>query len=40
MNKLFYIMAANLIIWIGVYVIVFRIDRKVKKLEEKCQNGS
>jgi CcmD family protein len=40
MNKLIYIMAANLIIWIGVYVIVFRIDRKVKKLEEKCQNGS
>ena len=40
MNKLIYIMVANLIIWIGVYVIVFRIDRKVRKLEEKCRNGS
>jgi len=40
MNELIYIMFANLIIWIGIFAIILRIDGKVKKLEDKCRNGS
>jgi CcmD family protein len=38
MNNLIYIMAANLIIWIGIFTIVMRIDIRLKRMEKKCQS--
>ena len=28
-------MAVTLVIWIGIFVMIFRLDRKVRKLEGK-----
>ena len=36
MNNLIYILAANLIIWLGFFVYLLRTDSRLKKLEEKC----
>jgi CcmD family protein len=32
MNDLFAIMLVNLIIWVGVFAYVFRLDRKVRRM--------
>jgi len=40
MNNLIYIMAANLIIWLGVFTLIMRIDLKLKRLEDKCRKES
>lgn len=37
MNNLMYIMAANLIVWLGLFAIIMRVDRKLSKVEKKCQ---
>ncbi|HEQ99632.1 MAG TPA: CcmD family protein [candidate division Zixibacteria bacterium] len=34
MNNLIYIMAANLIVWVGIFVLIMRIDMRLKKLEK------
>jgi CcmD family protein len=34
MNNLIYIMAANLIVWVGIFVLIMRIDVRLKKLEK------
>jgi len=34
MNDLFAIMLVNLIIWVGVFAYVFRLDRKVRRMED------
>ena len=34
MNDLFAIMLVNLIIWVGVFAYVFRLDRKVGRMED------
>ncbi|MBD3216826.1 MAG: CcmD family protein [candidate division Zixibacteria bacterium] len=34
MNNLIYIMAANLIVWVGIFVVIMRIDMRLKKLEK------
>jgi CcmD family protein len=34
MNKLLYIMAANLIIWVGIFIMIMRIDLRLKKMEK------
>jgi CcmD family protein len=37
MNNLYYILAANLIIWLGLFVYLLRTDSRLKKLEDKCR---
>jgi CcmD family protein len=34
MNNLIYIMVANLIVWVGIFVLIMRIDVRLKKLEK------
>ncbi|MBN2009203.1 CcmD family protein [candidate division KSB1 bacterium] len=34
-NGLVYVMAANLIVWIGIAIYLFRLDRKIQKLENE-----
>ena len=34
MNDLFAIMLVNLIIWVGVFAYIFRLDRKVRRMED------
>jgi CcmD family protein len=34
-NGLVYVMAANLVIWLGIAMYLFRLDRKIKKLENE-----
>jgi len=38
-NGLIYIMAVNLIIWIGIVSYLFHLDKKVKKLEKEKNQG-
>ena len=38
-NGLIFVMAANLIIWIGIVIYLFNLDRKVKKLEDEKTIG-
>jgi len=33
-NGLIYVMAANLIIWIGIAWYLFRLDKKISNIEE------
>jgi len=35
MNSMTYILAANLIVWLGIFAIIMRIDIRLKKLEKK-----
>ena len=40
-NGLIYIMAVNLVIWMGIAFYLFNLDRKIKRLEkEKNKGGS
>jgi CcmD family protein len=34
-NQLFIVMAIVLVIWLGLYVYLFRLDGRIKKLEER-----
>lgn len=34
-NGLIYVMAVNLVIWIGIALYLFNLDRKIKKLERQ-----
>ena len=37
-NQLYIVMIIVLAIWLGLYVYLFRLDRRLKKLEEQSQN--
>lgn len=34
-NQLYVVLAIALVIWLGIFVYIFRIDRKLKKLEKQ-----
>ena len=34
MNDLLAIMLVNLVIWVGVFAYVYRLDRKVRRMED------
>ncbi len=34
-NGLIYVMAVNLVIWIGIASYLFNLDRKIKKIENE-----
>jgi len=40
MNNIYYILAANVIMWAGIFALLLRIDCKLKKLEDKCRKES
>lgn len=35
MDGNYIVMAVTLIVWIGLFIFIFGVDKKVKKLEEK-----
>ena len=38
-NGLIYIMAVNLVIWTGIALYLFSLDRKIKRLEKEKNKG-
>jgi len=34
-NQLYVVLAIALVIWLGIFVYIFRIDKKLKKLEKR-----
>lgn len=36
---LIYVLAVNLVIWIGIAFYLFKLDRKIKKLEKETNKG-
>ena len=34
-NGLVYVMAANLVVWLGIALYLFRLDQKIRKLENE-----
>jgi len=34
-NQLYVVLAIALVIWLGIFVYIFRIDKKLKKLEKQ-----
>ncbi len=38
-HGLIYIMVVNLIIWIGIVIYLFKLDRKLKRLEKREENN-
>lgn len=34
-NSIYIVLLISLIIWLGIFVFIFKLDRKVKKLEER-----
>jgi CcmD family protein len=36
-NQLYIVMIIVLAIWLGIYVYLFRLDSRIKKLEEKAK---
>ena len=36
-NSLFVVLTIALVVWLGVYLYLFRIDGKLKKLEKQTQ---
>lgn len=39
-HGLIYVMAVNIVIWIGIVFYLFTLDRKVKKLEQEINDQS
>ncbi|MBD3287763.1 CcmD family protein [candidate division KSB1 bacterium] len=39
-NGLIYVMAVNIVIWIGIAFYLFSLDRKIKKLEREMNDPS
>lgn len=38
-NQLFIVMTIVLLIWVGIVFYLFRLDRKVKQLEQSMKKG-
>ncbi|HLE32661.1 MAG TPA: CcmD family protein [Bacteroidota bacterium] len=38
-NQLFIVMTIILLIWVGIVFYLFRLDRKVKQLEQSMKKG-
>ena len=39
-NGLIYVIAVNIVIWLGIAVYLFSLDRKIKKLEKDKNRGN
>lgn len=37
-NSIFIVLIISIIIWIGIFVYIYRLDKKVKNLEEKFKS--
>ncbi len=39
-DGLIYVMAVNIVIWIGIVFYLFNLDRKIKQLDQEIKNQS
>lgn len=37
-NSIFIVLVISIIIWIGIFIYIYRLDKKVKNLEEKFKS--